>query len=454
MKLIEYFNEFFAYPVNLPASSLDLLDARVDSITAALQASTSLQGLLVDTVPQGSWAHRTIIRPRRDFEFDADFLVQLEEQPDWNGDPQKYAQVVYDALKCHGVYGTMTTRKNRCVRVTYANDCHVDVIPYVILGNGRQVIVNRTTNVFEDTDPLGFTAWLQEKDKAAGGNLRKVLRLLKRLRDHERAFDIKSVLLTTLVGNIVESWRAAGADHYKDVPTALVHLVEDLDRWLQMHWTKPSVSDPSCPNTTFDHRWTQNQYEAFRTKIHALAPKLRAAYETEGVSASVTAWQGIFGDSFPSALSPKTASAAPAALTKAAATANRAPGEAFIEDRYPVHLTHRVEVVCEVSDIKPQNRKERRRALHLGRGRVTKNRALLFRVVYTDVAGDYKILWKIRNTGAEAKNRGALRGEIHPDKGLGERYEETRYSGHHYVECFIVKDGTCVARTRQPVIIP
>ena len=182
-------------------------------------------------------------------------------------------------LSDHGVYGSKTTRKNRCVRVTYANDCHVDIVPYVVQADGTEVIVNRTTDEFEETNPIGFTSWIQEKDVVTGGDLRKVIRLMKYLRDHRGAFAIKSILLTTVVGERVEQWRKDNdASYYADVPTTLLHVVKDLDEWLQARPTKTqaSIGDPSCPNTTFDHRWTDKQYEAFRDDIHDLVAEIES----------------------------------------------------------------------------------------------------------------------------------------------------------------------------------
>ena len=233
MKLLDYFSQLLRDKVNLNQSRLDDLDSRVDSITEVLKQATELDGRVLDTVPQGSWAHKTIIRPAIGKEFDADFLVQLAEDFAWNSDPQQYNDAVWEALSNHGIYKVMTSRKNRCVRVRYANFCHVDIVPYVVRADGYEVIVNRTTNTFETTNPVGFTAWLQEKDDLTQGNLRKAIRLLKYLRDGRSAFAIKSVLLTTLVGNVVESWRTFDPDYYKDVPTTLVHLLDDLDAWLQ-----------------------------------------------------------------------------------------------------------------------------------------------------------------------------------------------------------------------------
>jgi hypothetical protein len=458
MKMLDYFSAFLRDSVNLNASRLDDLDVRVDRITEGLKGAPILDGRVLDTVPQGSWAHRTIIRPADGLEFDADFLLQLAEDTAWNADPKQYANAVWSALHNHGTYGPMSTRKDRCVRVAYANDCHIDVVPYVMLSNGREVIVNRSTNEFEDTNPVGFTEWIQEKDELTNGNLRKVIRLLKYLRDHRGAFNLKSVLLTTLVGNIVENWHSYDQKYYADVPTTLVHLVADLDLWLQMRPQRPSIVDPSCHSTSFDHRWTDAQYTEFRRRIHNLAPLLVDAYNQQTIAGSISAWRRVFGDKFPPAVvASSVRAAAPGTVVKSVAPArprDRAPEEQFIEEMFPVDERHKVTIVCDVSEPAYPNRAARRRALRSRAGRVPKERQLLFRVVGTDVPSPYSVFWKVRNRGSEAERRGQLRGQIHADEGRLERSERTSYSGHHYTECYIVKDGACVARAREPVIIP
>jgi hypothetical protein len=453
VKLLEYFIAFLRDTVNLNQSRLDDLDGRVDSITAALRNAADLDGLVLDTVPQGSWAHETIIRPAEGLEFDADFLVQIEEDAGWNADPKRYATAVWNALYNHGTYGTMATRKDRCVRVTYANDCHIDVVPYVVLESGREVIVNRTTNEFEDTNPVGFTEWLQDKDAITNGNLRRVLRLLKYLRDQCNAFSIKSVLLTTLVGELVTPLRAAlSPDCYSDTPSTLVTIVQDLDSWLQTRPNKPPLADPSCPTTSFDHRWTDAQYAAFRDRIHALAPKIRAAYDETTAATSLTAWQDVFGTSFKA---PTIASGAAEEVAKAAWVdrADRAPQEDFIDEKFPVAVTHDVHIDCEVSEPNYPNRTARRRALRSRHGRVPKKRDLLFKVVSTTVPEPYEVHWKVRNHGIEAALENQLRGKIEPDTGQRQRRESTSYRGHHFVDCYIVKNDVCVAMARQQVVI-
>lgn len=450
MKLTQYFSKLLTESVNLNATRLGDLDTRVSRITESLKGASSLDGRVLDTVPQGSWAHGTIIRPAAELEFDADFLVQLSEDAAWNENPRSYANAVWSALSDHNIYGGMSSKKDRCVRVTYSNDCHIDIITYVVMANGRQVIVNRNTNEFEDTNPVGFSEWIQEKDRLTNGNLRKVIRLLKYLRDHQGAFRLKSVLLTTLVGNIVDSWRDRDGDYYKDVPTTLLHLVEDLDRWMQAQWSKPRLVDPSCPATTFDHRWTDSQFAAFRDRIHDLAPKIRKAFDTSTVDESIAAWQKVFGTAFPgSVVAAATASASGAVKS---ANGGRAPKEQFIEEMFRVEVTDTVNITCDVSPPRDLNRVQRR-ALRSGAGHVPKKRDLHFAVEGTTVKGSFVVYWKVRNSGFEAEKNHSLRGEITRDAGQRRKKESTLYAGHHYVECYVVKDGICVARSREPVVI-
>lgn len=63
-------------------------------------------------------------------------------------------------------------------------------------------------------------------------------------------------------------------------------------------------------------------------------------------------------------------------------------------------------------------------------------------------------MWKLKNTGNEAKSVGQLRGEVTPDKGNRTKIETTHYSGTHYVECYAINnDNICIAKNRLYVTI-
>ncbi len=277
MQHVSSFRTFLRETVNLSKAKLEILDSRVESVYQALQADAELGPLILGKEPQGSWAHHTIINPVGDKEFDADFMLHLTEVPEWADSPKTYIDKVYGALHRHSVYGKMDpTRKCRCVQLKYANSMHIDIVPYLFLADSREVIVNRDDNCWEETNPEGFTAWMREKDGIAEGNLRKVVRLMKFLRDHKKSFTgTRSIILTTLLGERVSQATAlAHPGCYGNVPTALLTIVEDLDLWLQARPDKPSIADPSGSGATFDHRWDQTTYSYFKAReLHQTGEK-------------------------------------------------------------------------------------------------------------------------------------------------------------------------------------
>jgi len=68
----------------------------------------------------------------------------------------------------------------------------------------------------------------------------------------------------------------------------------------------------------------------------------------------------------------------------------------------------------------------------------------------TNVPEPYSVYWQVVNTGHEAESIGQLRGQIFA--GSNVRTESTEYTGFHWIECFIVKNSVCVARSGEFVV--
>lgn len=312
MKLISYFDGFMKNTVNIDDSRLRDLDDRVETLYDVLCADGELGPIVTGKKPQGSWAQKTIIRPIKNNEFDADFMVVITEQSGWT--PRDYINAVYQALRRHGTYKDKVKKKNRCVRIVYANDCHIDIVPFVELADGRKVIANHETDEWEETDPDAFTSWMKTQDDTAQGNLRRVIRLMKYLRDHHKHFkSTRSVILTILLGERVSSTnKLSSPGYYGDLPTAFVHILEDLDAWMDARPILPPLPDPSGANNNFDHRWDQDSYNNLRLKVQEIAEDARAALNAD-LDSSHALWKKVFGDDFKKPESTSTGSRAAAA---------------------------------------------------------------------------------------------------------------------------------------------
>lgn len=437
MKLHAYFKYFLDTTVNLGEARIEKLNQRVDAISTFLRGHPVFGEFFIDIIAQGSFAQRTIINPVGSREYDADVLLAMKEHPNWT--PAQYTNELYKAFEGSGRYKGMAHRRTRCVYIDYADPFHVDVVPYV---ESRKDITNNKTDDWEHTDPEGFTAWLEGKTRATGGRLPAILRMLKYLRDSKSTFSIKSVLLTILIGEQIQTWRADLDDgYYGDIPTALVNIIEDLDTYLQANPCLPMINDPAGTGQDFSGRWDQDGYANFREQIHYYAGKIRDAYDETDKAKSVAAWQAVFGSGF---------QAPPPLDTLAKSASLDSVGEEFIDDdkHIPIQLTESVRLIGRV------RRAGVLKAYDLPKrgDRVGKNRTIDFSLIECSVAEPYSVYWKVKNTGREARSHGQLRGKVEP--GGDARYESTSYIGSHYVDVYIVKNGVCVARDRQQVIIP
>ena len=81
-----------------------------------------------------------------------------------------------------------------------------------------------------------------------------------------------------------------------------------------------------------------------------------------------------------------------------------------------------------------------------------KDCSLHFRAI-TGIKPPYTVKWQIVNTGYEAQNAGCLRGYFEDsDEGPNGKRESTSYTGSHSVQCFIIKRGVCVAKSKEFVV--
>ncbi len=72
------------------------------------------------------------------------------------------------------------------------------------------------------------------------------------------------------------------------------------------------------------------------------------------------------------------------------------------------------------------------------------------------ITGEYEVWWQVVNTGLEAEKDNGLRGGFFPAKGHDSNptnkhvnWETTKYTGKHWIQCFIIQEGVCVAKSKK-----
>lgn len=178
--------------------------------------------------PQGSLRIGTTVRPLKYQEYDVDLVCELKIAYE-KSDPVAVLNAIETQLKQDKTYESMIEKKNRCIRLNYANEFHMDILPACPNGfenNGKLKVPDRELKEWKDSNPKGYAAWFQGKVdlcrtafiKAAEDveplpqreplerklPLKRGVQLIKRYRDVYFKKDEKSapisIVLTTLAG--------------------------------------------------------------------------------------------------------------------------------------------------------------------------------------------------------------------------------------------------------------
>ena len=288
----QQFAEFLKDEANLNKRRLDRLETAVGGVNGYLRDNLSGYQTMER---QGSYALQTLIKPVDDNdEYDADIQIVMNPNPKW--EPKDYIHEINRTLAGNKTYADKLKLKTRCVMVDYAGDFHLDVVPRLTI-KGKHYICNRDDNELEETDGSGYRDWFNEKNSLTGGNLKKVVRLLKYLRDHKNSFTAKSILLTTLAGNTIKA-SDKGTKPVGTVADTLETVLARMDNYLQQHPSMPEIKNPVLGSEKFNRHWDQRKYANFRNRVQSYAETARQAKaETSGEKA-VKLWQDLFGDGF------------------------------------------------------------------------------------------------------------------------------------------------------------
>jgi hypothetical protein len=473
MKLKEHFDTFLDEAVNLNPTRLQLLEDSVATLEEVIAAS-SWAPKIKGWAGQGSWAHKTIIKPVDGRPFDADLLVYVQPVEGW--DAKRYLTELKAVFANHGTYANKVHRYSHCVTIEYAGERKIDIAPVVVdrdAVTGFEVC-NFDTNAFEASEPRLYTDWLIQRNIWTGGNgLRKTTRLVKHLRDIKTTFTCPSVLLTTLLGERITVADAFNTADFADVPTTLRTIITRLDDWLQANPTQPTVRNPVLVTEVFSDAWDDTRYANFRDRIHTYRTWIDEAYEEADRDESILKWRRVFGDEFAAGVvveKDERAADEASLITEVAAagfdlvTGFARLGRLALPRGFDRRLAHKQRPIWRALET-PAFRVRVEASVHTGRNGVwletlghdhaapqPKGRHLNFKArtqTGFPLAGDYAVHWRVTNTDTEARRAGCLRGGFERSNEGSTRWEELSYRGVHTVEAFVVRqrDSVLVAQS-------
>ncbi len=466
MKHVDLFSEFLTEIVDLNDTRIRELENSIVAIRNAVSAS-AWEPRCTGWMAHGSWAHKTIIKPVDQGEFDADLIVFVESVANWNA--AKYIDTLYDAFKANATYQDKASRSSHCVTIIYANEKKIDIAPCIVNRDGieRLEVCNRNTSDFESTQPILYTDWLvQQNSYSSSNSFRKVTRLIKYLRNIKTRFTCPSVLLTTVLGYRINSLdKNSGLS--ADAATALKTLLGRLDDWLQINPVKPVVVNPYLSSENFAELWTNEQYINFRECIHTYREWVDDAYDEQDYAESIAKWRRVFGDDFASGVVINAGKSAGNLIVAdmrrhlveayhftgdlvdaikrfgdsiLPASFNRLPYMQAPQWKLAPNQKISVDIYASLHRNKLNNYsiREVRSLEPLPAGfwlqfRATTTLGLPF------TRAEYKIMWRVTNTDEEAARNNALRGRFEMSDSDNHRWEQLQYRGVHLVEAFVLR---------------
>lgn len=390
---------------------------------------------------QGSMSMSTIVQ-NEDNDYDIDVAIVFNKADLGAKGALATRNMVADALRRKTKqFNASPEVKTSCVRIKYADGYHVDFAVYrrhYDIGNGCWVYEHAGSE-WTERELKGLTEWFTTQNEASDGDLRKVVRLSKMFcKSRDSWKNMPSGLLQTVLCD--EKLQ----DSYTRIDELFYYTMDKIVERLE---ADTSVAAPVDNNRDLtprksDIRKMTNWKNRLKSKLEDLDVLFKDDCTKED---ALQAWYGFFNHDFWNEQVAETSnySRSPTLIFKS--VRSFADTEQFIEDLYPVNLSYRCRISCHVSGNgwRPKPLSE---FLTMLRHYLPHNFEIRCAMEYTNCPQPYKIFWKVKNVGPEAERRNQLRGQI-IEKGKS-IVEHSNFFGNHYIECYIVKNGVCVAKDR------
>ena len=273
--------------------------ARIIKAHETLRAALSRAVRVSDTFLQGSYKNHTAIRPLVGDEYDVDVVVVLERPyfiNSWNDEVAEPAEVldwVRRELESVRDYAWRLEVKRRCIRLDYAGDFHLDVVP--TLSGGGEVLHIGEGRSWGETNPKGLDTWHTKTNRRLDGSFNALLRMMKRWRDFYE-LSVPSVTLAVMLGNYLPDLPRSGGN------TREAWVVEAFDA-LHRHFVNrtqvPVVKNPSLPREDLARDLGWPEFRELKGQVEESRNLVREARQETQLRPAVERYRDLFGDAFP-----------------------------------------------------------------------------------------------------------------------------------------------------------
>jgi hypothetical protein len=223
-------------------------------------------------------------------------------------------EATLEELKAHPEYRGRLTRRTRCIRLDFAGDFHMDVLPartdHSANGDGRIEIPDRELRDWVSSNPKGYAKWFEQRAEAARSAymeslglgvhvpthaekpvLNRAIQLWKRRRDVQyqgTQHAPRSIIMTTIAA------RNYGGE--TEVADALLGILErtrkEIDREAP---SRIKVLNPTNSAEDFGEKWDGTSYRALTRFVNQCVQDVHSIMGASGLPRLVDLLRQLFG---------------------------------------------------------------------------------------------------------------------------------------------------------------
>ncbi len=308
-----------AASIQLDSTRRDRMETSYNGVKDWLEKDDGFfKDMFFNIYPQGSVRIGTAIKPLSSEEFDLDIVIHLVSDS-VNVTPDRLYQELHRRLLANGKYEKMLEPKNRCIRLNYAGDFHMDILPGIQerkYDENKIVIPDKELNHWVSSNPKGYSAWFIDKantirqsilEKALMAEklpidaykdkkpLQRAVQLIKRYRDEffkDKDYATSSIILTTLAGHLYSS--------EDSIFSTIDNIVSRINTQIIQNpiLQRIKVVNPVNPDEDFTDKWDSEPayYTAFVAFTEHLYKEWQLLKNENGLITEARIIKGLFGE--------------------------------------------------------------------------------------------------------------------------------------------------------------
>ncbi len=439
-------------------------------------ADTSLAPYSPDIYPQGSFRLGTVVQPidpKCDYDIDLVCVLEKEKTSTTQSDLK---DMVEDRLRENSEYARRLSSSRRALNLDFPKQFHLDVLPCIPNADQEPngiLLTDTDLRFWQKSNPIDYGDWFYESMKPQVREFReslakslslsiedvpewqvktplqRAIQILKRHRDVRFRGDPEnrpvSIILTTLA---TRAYKGEG-----NVYDALLRLASDMPKYIEVRDKRWWVENPVENDENFADKWNEKpaRRDAFLEWLRHLERDMRyAANAQDLVSAASILRKQLDSAAVDNAIVKLLKGDLPSALFAGRPTLPEITSAEHSEKpTWPMLQVYRASIKASL-----HYAKNTRRISELARRKIAKKLWIKF-VAETSAPYPYKVFWKVVNNGSEAREAEQLRGKIFEDSSTQGNvlWEHTAFTGTHWVEAYIVKDGVCVGMSPKKYVM-